>query len=169
MGELSVEQLIPGLAQLSNYYNQTFLSSCDTCDSLSHKNPVSVLNVTAGGNNRGMWCDGFNSLIYCDKNRERVGVSHVYNLVMKSDNFLSIQAVTVSTESSFSCSMAIQSQTHSLQCLRPSGQFGSLTSMALAWGFCWSVTLWLIATLITNQSNYWLLWMWSMWQKSRKE
>jgi len=54
MGELSVEQLIPGLAQLSNYYNQTFLSSCDTCDSLSHKNPVSVLNVTAGGNNRGM-------------------------------------------------------------------------------------------------------------------
>lgn len=55
MGELSVEQLIPGLAQLSSYYNQTFLSSCDTCDSLSHKNPVSVLNVTVGGNNnRGM-------------------------------------------------------------------------------------------------------------------
>lgn len=54
LGDLSVEELIPGLAQLSSYYNQTFLSSCDTCDSLSHKNPVSVLNVTAGGNNRGM-------------------------------------------------------------------------------------------------------------------
>jgi len=54
LGEMSVEQLIPGLAQLSSYYNQTFLNSCDTCDSLSHKNPVSVLNVTAGGNNRCM-------------------------------------------------------------------------------------------------------------------
>jgi len=52
--DLSVEQLIPGLAQLSSYYNQTFLSACDTCDSLSHKNPVSVLNMTVGGNNRGM-------------------------------------------------------------------------------------------------------------------
>merc|ERR1712106_784382 len=50
----AVEQLIPGLAQLSSYYNQTFLSSCDPCDSLSHKNPVSVLNVTVGGSNRGM-------------------------------------------------------------------------------------------------------------------
>ena len=54
VGDQSVEQLIPGLAQLSSYYNQTFLSSCDTCDSLSHKNPVSVLNVTVGGGNRGM-------------------------------------------------------------------------------------------------------------------
>jgi len=52
--DLSVDQLIPGLAQLSSYYNQTFLSACDTCDSLSHKNPVSVLNMTVGGNNRGM-------------------------------------------------------------------------------------------------------------------
>jgi len=52
--ELSVEQLIPGLAQLSSYYNQTFLNSCDTCESMSHKNPVSVLNVTTGGSNRGM-------------------------------------------------------------------------------------------------------------------
>merc|ERR1711892_666806 len=54
VGDQSVEQLIPGLAQLSSYYNQTFLNSCDTCDSLSHKNPVSVLNVTVGGGNRGI-------------------------------------------------------------------------------------------------------------------
>jgi len=53
--EPSVDQLIPGLAQLSSYYNQTFLSSCDTCDSLSHKNPVSVLNNGLTVSNRGMW------------------------------------------------------------------------------------------------------------------
>ena len=52
--EPSVDQLIPGLAQLSSYYNQTFLSSCDTCDSLSHKNPVSVLNNGLTVSNRGM-------------------------------------------------------------------------------------------------------------------
>jgi len=38
-----VEQLVPGLAQLSTYYNQTFLSSCDTCDSMSHTNPAAVI------------------------------------------------------------------------------------------------------------------------------
>ena len=38
------------ICRLSSYYNQTFLSSCSTCDSMSHKNPVGVLT-----NNRGMW------------------------------------------------------------------------------------------------------------------
>lgn len=52
LDDTTVDQLIPGLAQLSSYYNQTFLNSCDTCDSLSHKNPVSVLNVSV--ENRGM-------------------------------------------------------------------------------------------------------------------
>ena len=35
--------------RLSNYYNQTFLNSYSTYDSMSHKNPVGVLS-----NNRGM-------------------------------------------------------------------------------------------------------------------
>ena len=42
--QLTVEQMIPGLAQLSQYYNQTFLSNCDTCDSMTHKDPTSALN-----------------------------------------------------------------------------------------------------------------------------
>ena len=47
----SVEQLIPGLAQLSMYYNQTFLSDCDfagVCDSSNHRNPTSPLNSAHG-------------------------------------------------------------------------------------------------------------------------
>ena len=43
--EPSVEQMIPGLTQLSMYYNQTLLSACDTCDSMNHKNPTSPLNT----------------------------------------------------------------------------------------------------------------------------
>ena len=35
--------------RLSNYYNQTFLNSYSTYDSMSQKNPVGVLS-----NNRGM-------------------------------------------------------------------------------------------------------------------
>ena len=49
--EVSVEQLIPGLAQLSMYYNQTFLSDCDfagVCDSSNHRNPTSPLNSAHG-------------------------------------------------------------------------------------------------------------------------
>ena len=42
--QLTVEQLVPGLAQLSQYYNQTFLSSCHTCDSMTHKDPTAALN-----------------------------------------------------------------------------------------------------------------------------
>ena len=42
--QLTVEQMIPGLAQLSQYYNQTFLSNCHTCDSITHKDPTSALN-----------------------------------------------------------------------------------------------------------------------------
>ena len=42
--DLTVEQLVPGLAQLSHYYNQTFLSTCQTCDSMTHKDPSSALN-----------------------------------------------------------------------------------------------------------------------------
>ena len=44
MEQLTVEQMIPGLAQLSQYYNQTFLSTCQTCDSMTHKDPSSALN-----------------------------------------------------------------------------------------------------------------------------
>ncbi len=51
-GSAEVEQLVPGLAKLSSYYNQTFLNVCDTCDSLNHRNPVSVLNSVPV--NRGM-------------------------------------------------------------------------------------------------------------------
>ena len=43
------ECIITDIRRLSSYYNQTFLSSCSTCDSMSHKNPVGVLT-----NNRGM-------------------------------------------------------------------------------------------------------------------
>ena len=54
-----VDLLVPGLSKLTSYYNQTFLNVCDTCDSLNHKNPVSVLNSTAATTtptiNRGMW------------------------------------------------------------------------------------------------------------------
>ena len=54
-----VDLLVPGLSKLTSYYNQTFLNVCDTCDSLNHKNPVSVLNATAATTtptiNRGMW------------------------------------------------------------------------------------------------------------------
>lgn len=49
--QVSVEQLIPGLAQLSMYYNQTFLSDCDfagVCDSSNHRNPTSPLNSAHG-------------------------------------------------------------------------------------------------------------------------
>ena len=53
-----VDLLVPGLSKLTSYYNQTFLNVCDTCDSLNHKNPVSVLNATAATTaptiNRGM-------------------------------------------------------------------------------------------------------------------
>jgi len=50
-----VEELIPGLTKLTSYYNQTFLNVCDTCDSLNHKNPVSVLNASQSTRvNRGM-------------------------------------------------------------------------------------------------------------------
>jgi len=45
------DSLTQELSRLSSYYNQTFLNGCDTCDSMSHKNPVSVLNP---GSNRGM-------------------------------------------------------------------------------------------------------------------
>jgi len=48
-GEDATDPLSQQLARLSSYYNQTFLSSCSTCDSMSHKNPVGVLT-----NNRGM-------------------------------------------------------------------------------------------------------------------
>lgn len=48
--ELTVEQMIPGLEQLSMYYNQTFLSTCNTCDSMNHKNPTSPLSNTLQGN-----------------------------------------------------------------------------------------------------------------------
>lgn len=50
-----VDELIPGLSKLTSYYNQTFLNVCDTCDSLNHTNPVSVLNATQSNwINRGM-------------------------------------------------------------------------------------------------------------------
>jgi len=42
-----VDDLVPGLSKLTSYYNQTFLNVCDTCDSLNHRNPVSVLNAAA--------------------------------------------------------------------------------------------------------------------------
>jgi len=48
-GDDATDPLSQQLARLSNYYNQTFLSSCSTCDSMSHKNPVGALT-----NNRGM-------------------------------------------------------------------------------------------------------------------
>ena len=41
-----------GLAQLSQYYNQTFLSTCDTCDSMTHKDPTSALNSNTLHGNR---------------------------------------------------------------------------------------------------------------------
>ena len=44
MSDLSVEHMFPELFQLSQYYNQTFLSTCDTCDSMTHKDPTSALN-----------------------------------------------------------------------------------------------------------------------------
>merc|ERR1712088_633294 len=47
-GDDATDPLSQQLARLSSYYNQTFLSSCSTCDSMSHKNPVGVLT-----NNRG--------------------------------------------------------------------------------------------------------------------
>ena len=44
MSDLTVEQMIPGLAQLSQYYNQTFLSTNNTSDSRTHKDSTSALN-----------------------------------------------------------------------------------------------------------------------------
>merc|ERR1711963_936560 len=49
-GNDAPDPLSQQLARLSNYYNQTFLDSYSTYDSMSHKNPVGVLS-----NNRGMW------------------------------------------------------------------------------------------------------------------
>jgi len=49
--DASVDELVPGLSKLTSYYNQTFLNVCDTCQSLSHINPVSVLKTNI---NRGM-------------------------------------------------------------------------------------------------------------------
>jgi len=48
-GNDAPDPLSQQLARLSNYYNQTFLNSYSTYDSMSHKNPVGVLS-----NNRGM-------------------------------------------------------------------------------------------------------------------
>jgi len=52
----NLDDVVPGLSKLGQYYNQTFLNVCDTCDSLSHTNPVSVLNSnSAHAPNRCMW------------------------------------------------------------------------------------------------------------------
>merc|ERR1712018_412410 len=64
-GNDAPDPLSQQLARLSNYYNQTFLNSYSTYDSMSHKNPVGVLS-----NNRDMFTFSHVHMLGCSPTTE---------------------------------------------------------------------------------------------------